>query len=146
MPIHVARVGIGGANLLQQGEVSHKPANKLSCKHGSSCSSSSDKDGLADTMEVGVFTVLFSALLAALIKLKEEELMMKSSKGPQNPALVDACLASRNAVGQIHSCLKAKPSLVSLLYSILGCFLEKMLDCHTVRQMIGDSRWCGVYR
>ncbi len=59
----------------------------------------------------------FSSLQAALIKLKEEELVMKSSKGPQIAALVDAFLASRNAevtnfsetiAGQIQSCVKAK--------------------------------------
>ncbi len=86
--------------------------------HSSSSSSSSDNEEVqGDEVEVGSYSVPQSVLLTALIKLKEGELLLKSSKGPQVALLVDAFLGNMAAeevnnftdstVRHIQSCLKA---------------------------------------
>lgn len=84
----------------------------------SSQHSSSDSDSDCDEeLEVGNYSIPHSALLTALSKLKDEELIVKSSKGPSVAALVQAFLANMTAVEvikfnddilkQLQSCLSA---------------------------------------
>lgn len=82
-----------------------------------SSSSSSEGEEQCETIEAGSFTIPSFALSAALSELLEEELVVKSCKGPQVAVLVEAFMAnmtaaevdtfSQNIFKQFQSCLKA---------------------------------------
>jgi len=86
----------------------------------SSCSSSSplsSSDNEAEQVEVGSYSVPQSALLTAFQKLRGEDLLRKSSKGPQVAVFVDGLIENMAAaevgrftehiVRQMKSCLRA---------------------------------------
>lgn len=63
----------------------------------SSSSSDSEDEEQGEVVEIGCFTVPSSALSAALSQIEEEELVRKSSKGPQIAVLVEAIMANMSA-------------------------------------------------
>jgi hypothetical protein len=86
----------------------------MASSSSASCSGSESEED--EQVEVGSYSVPYSALSKALTTMKEEELVVKSSKGPQILVLVDALLAristSSESVsfvesisGQLQSCL-----------------------------------------
>lgn len=94
-------------------------------EYSSPSSGSSDSENeQSDVIEVGSYSVPRSILLTVLTELKDEELVVKSSRGPSVVALAEAFLAnmaavevdnfSEGIVKQLQSCLRNRAGRISL--------------------------------
>lgn len=92
-------LGGGQANFFAAGQL--KPQNKhlVSMDDSSSShSSSSSEKKVEDILNEGDYILPFSALLETLFKLKEEELVMRSSKVELITTIVNAFLSSKDTM------------------------------------------------